>query len=112
MNELPRRYPPEQHVRCPECIAREGAPDGWIFQDARGGFECTVCDARFVFYRDPPHGYGGPRGPLSWLELHAIWFDRVGWLAIGGALVARGWLGLVLLAAACWLLALSRGVRR
>jgi hypothetical protein len=41
---------------------------GVVFQDARGGYECTACDTRFHIYRDPPHAYGGPQGPLTLLE--------------------------------------------
>jgi hypothetical protein len=41
---------------------------GVVFQDARGGYECTVCDARFHIYRDPPQAYGGPGGPLTLFE--------------------------------------------
>lgn len=57
---------------CAGCFGR-------VFRDARGGYECTECDARFVVGRQPPQGYGGPQGPLSWLEqlrarvARAIW---------------------------------------
>lgn len=41
---------------------------GVVFQDARGGYECTACDNRFHIQRDPPQAYGGPSGPLTWVE--------------------------------------------
>lgn len=48
------------HLECPSCQA------GSVFGDARGGFECSACDQRFLIHREPPHGYGGPPGPLPW----------------------------------------------
>lgn len=56
------------HLHCPVCH------HGWVFQDARGGYECTECDARFNIQREFAHGYGGPLGPLGWfdrLRVHA-----------------------------------------
>lgn len=83
----------EPHISCPECIVLHGQRGGWVFQDARGGYECTECDARFAIYRDVPHGYGGPAGPLSWAERNAHWFERASYLlagSVGGGLACRG----------------------
>lgn len=82
MSELPA-------LACPYCARFS---DGRIFQDARGGFECTCCDGRFLIQKESPLGYGGPDGPLSWRERNAVWIDRWGWAMAGGsgAAVADG----------------------
>lgn len=69
---------PPRHIICPECTSKLSAP-GWIFQNARGGFECSCCDARFLFKREHPNGYGGPEGPLGWFERLRLRLSR--WLA-------------------------------
>lgn len=57
---------PEQwgaiHLECPACQI------GSVFRDARGGYECSQCDQRFLIHWDSPDGYGGPGGPLRWWE--------------------------------------------
>ena len=54
------------HLDCPVCIY------GAVFRDARGGYECSECDQRFLIHSQPPNGYGGPPevtgGPLRWWE--------------------------------------------
>lgn len=54
------------HLDCPVCQA------GSVFRDARGGYECSACDQRFLVHETPPAGvYGGPPhagGPLRWWE--------------------------------------------
>ena len=55
-------------VELPMLRCRRERCDGRIFQDARGGFECTDCDARYLIVQDPPNGYGGPLGRLGWFE--------------------------------------------
>lgn len=53
------------HLDCPVC------QKGLVFRDARGGYECSACDQRFLIHQDVPHGYGGPEhvgGPLRWWE--------------------------------------------
>lgn len=87
MNDFAR----EPHIPCPWCVAYYGERRGWIFQDARGGYECTECDKRFAIDRESPHGYGGPGGPLSWAERNAHWFERAGYLHAGlaGAALAE-----------------------
>lgn len=52
------------HIECPSC------GEGWVFQDAAGGFECSVCDQRFLIQREVVWGYAGPQrqGRLSLLE--------------------------------------------
>lgn len=65
---------------------------GRIFQDARGGFECTDCDARYLIAQDSPRGYGGPKGPLGFFELHHGWLETIGTglLSVSGCLIAMG----------------------
>lgn len=67
---------PEQkgaiHLDCPVCLC------GSVFRDARGGYECTDCDQRFLIHGDSPDGYGGPGGPLRWWER-----PLTGWGALG-----------------------------
>lgn len=76
---------PDQPAPCPHCGESSG---GRIFQDARGGFECTCCDARFHIWQEPPFGYGGPGGPLSWRERETEWLERCGWTLTGTAIVS------------------------
>ena len=61
---------PEQrgaiHLDCPVCL------QGSVFRDARGGYECSECDQRFLVHEPHPNDpYGGPEhvgGPLRWWE--------------------------------------------
>lgn len=55
---------PAVHIPCPHC------GDGWVFQDAAGGFECSACDQRFLIQREVIWGYAGPHrgGRLSLVE--------------------------------------------
>lgn len=64
---------PARHIRCTRCS------NGWIFEDARGGLECTSCSARFLIDRDYAHGYGGPEGVLSWFEQLRWWLAQWIW---------------------------------
>ncbi len=54
------------HLDCPVCQA------GSVFADARGGYECSACDQRFLIHQPHPNAlYGGPAhvgGPLRWWE--------------------------------------------
>lgn len=100
MSELPV-------LACPYCARFS---DGRIFQDARGGFECTCCDGRFLIQKESPLGYGGPDGPLSWRERNAIGLDRWGMAlagATGAALAEARWLTGVVLGAASFMLLLA-----
>ena len=54
---------------------------GYVFQDSRGGYECTACDRRFFIQREGPFGYGGPKGSLAWWERPQALF--LVWLALG-----------------------------
>ena len=58
---------------CEECLA------GWVFEDARGGHECSACDQRYLINRDYPLGYGGPGGVLSWFERFRWWLAQLIW---------------------------------
>jgi hypothetical protein len=58
------------HIHCPTC------KNGWVFQDARGGYECSECDQRFLIDASHPNSYGGPQGPLSWLEKLRTYIGR------------------------------------
>lgn len=79
-------------VELPMLRCRRELCDGGIFQDARGGFECTDCDARYLVVQDPPNGYGGPQGRLGWFERHWQALDRAGMALLGmtGCLLADG----------------------
>lgn len=81
-------YPTE----LPMLRCRREMCDGRIFQDARGGFECTDCDARYLVAQDAPNGYGGPSGPLGFLERHWLAIDRAGTALLGmtGCFLAMG----------------------
>jgi hypothetical protein len=108
MSELPTVPCPVCAVMTEERKAMRGV--GLIFEDARGGFECTCCDARFLIARQAPDGYGGPGGPLSWNERHAEGLDRWGWAlsgATGAALAEARWLTGGVLGAASFALLLA-----
>lgn len=70
------------HLDCPVCQS------GSVFQDGRGGYECTECSQRFLIHLPHPNDhYGGPEhvgGPLRW-------WDRpmTGWQLAG---FCGGWL--------------------
>lgn len=62
MRDVERVYKEAIRLPCPVCSF------GRIFQDARGGYECTECDARFEVGQQGPWGYGGPGGDLTRFE--------------------------------------------
>lgn len=85
---------------CPCCYPESLGGVGIVFEDARGGFECTKCDARFLIEKQPAMGYAGPGGPLAWWELHGGMLQRWsdGMAGAGGvAIVVDALAGLVLL---------------
>lgn len=101
-------------LSCPRCHPESLGGVGVIFQDARGGFECTKCDARFLIARQPPLGYGGPGGRLAWWELHGATLQRWsdGAAGAGGvALVVWTAAGVVLLALSVLLRFAASGFR-
>lgn len=63
MADVERVFKDPIPIPCPVC-----PHFGRVFQDARGGFECTECDARFLIGQQSPFGYGGPGGDLTWFE--------------------------------------------
>ena len=67
------------HLECPVCHC------GTVFCDARGGFECSACDQRFLIHHESPYGYGGPEhvgGPLRWWERPATGWQVAGLCAV------------------------------
>lgn len=100
---------------CPRCYPESLGGIGVIFQDARGGFECTKCDARFLIDRQPPLGYGGPGGRLAWWELHGgtlqRWGDALGGAAGAGLALDGGSVAFALLGLSLLLLLASTGFR-
>lgn len=60
-------------ITCPKCS------NGYVFEDARGGFECTSCAQRFLINRDYPHGYGGPAGVLGPFAQFRWWLAQWIW---------------------------------
>lgn len=68
-----RRVLTPEFITCPSCT------NGYVFEDARGGFECTACTQRFLINRDYPQGYGGPAGTLSAFEQLRWWLAQWIW---------------------------------
>lgn len=97
------------HIPCPVCIERYGIRGGWVFQDARGGYECTECDARFAIERQPPNAYAGPLGPLSWRERNARMLASLAY-AMGGAAGASFGGGHIVAGVACVALGVALGM--
>lgn len=88
------------HLDCPVCQS------GSVFRDARGGYECTECDQRFLIHGTPPQGYGGPLGDLPWWQQPLpVWASSA--IVLGATtafwLLPSGyWAAVVLYTRLCW----------